>query len=98
MVQQRKQYTREFKLEAVRMAEDSQEPIAQVARRLGIHPNLLYRWRKQLIEDGETAFPGHGKLGGTDDELRRLRRENARLREEREILKKAVVFFSKESK
>jgi transposase len=65
---------------------------------LGIHRNLLYRWRKELMEDGETAFPGQGKTSGTEEDMRRLRRENARLREEREILKKALVFFAEESK
>jgi transposase len=50
------------------------------------------------MEDGETAFPGQGKTSGTEEDMRRLRRENARLREEREILKKALVFFAEESK
>ena len=64
---------------------------------LGIHPNNLYKWRAQFAEDGEEAFPGKGKQSGIEEELRQLRRENMRLREERDILKKAVIFFSNES-
>ena len=93
-----RRYSREFKLEAVRLSEEDDRPVADVARELGIHPNNLYKWRAQFAEQGAEAFPGKGNMGGLDDELRRLRRENMRLREERDILKKAVVFFSKESK
>jgi transposase len=93
-----RRYSREFKLEAVRLSEEANRPVADVARELGIHPNNLYKWRAQFAEQGTEAFPGKGNMGGLDDELRRLRRENMRLREEREILKKALVFFSKESR
>lgn len=96
-MKKRKKYSREFKLEAVRLAEQSDEPATVVARQLGIHPNLIYKWRDQLLEDGEEAFPGAGNLRPSDEEVRRLRRENARLREERDILKKALGFFSRES-
>ena len=98
MKQKNRKYTREFKLEAVRMCEEDARPVAEVARRLGIPPNNLYRWRELFGDKGEEAFPGKGNLSGSDEELRRLQRENMRLREEREILKKALVFFSKESK
>jgi transposase len=98
MVKKRNKYTREFKLEAVRLSEESEEPAAEIARQLGIRPNLLYRWREQFLKDGEEAFPGQGKLRPGDDEVRRLRRENARLREERDVLKKAIAFFAKESR
>ena len=91
-------YTREFKMEAVRLCEEDERPVAEVARELGIHPNNLYKWRELFGEKGEEAFPGKGRLSSSDDEVRRLQRENMRLREEREILKKALVFFSKESK
>ena len=92
----RKQYTREFKIEAVQLSEESDRPIYQVAKDLGIHQNTLYKWRGQLLNDGEEAFPGHGKMKGSDEEVRRLRRELARTREERDILKKAVAFFARE--
>jgi len=93
-----RQYSREYKIEAVRLCEEDERPVAEVARQLGISPNNLYKWRVQFGEQGEAAFPGKGNLNSSDEELRRLRRENMRLREERDILKKAVVFFSKESK
>ena len=98
MKRKNRKYTREFKIEAVRLCEEDERPVAEIARQLGIHPNNLYKWRAQFGEDGEEAFPGKGNLRSADEELRRLRRENMRLREERDILKKAVVFFSKESK
>ena len=65
---------------------------------LGIHPNVLYRWRKEFLEDNEESFPGQGKMKASDEEVARLRREVAMLREDREILKKAAAFFAKESK
>lgn len=94
----RKKYTREFKIEAVQLSKESDKPIIDVANDLGIHPNTLYKWRKQLLEDGEEAFPGHGKMKASDEEVRQLRRELARTREERDILKKAVAFFAREGK
>jgi transposase-like protein len=98
MVRSRRTFTREFKIEAVRMVEEGERPVKEVAEQLGIHPQLLYRWRKALIIEQEDAFPGQGNVISSEEELRRLRRENARLREEREILKKAVTFFAKENK
>ncbi len=98
MVKRPRKFSREFKREVVRLAEESEKSVAQVARDLGIHRNQLDRWRKQFIEDGEEAFPGPGRLRKSDEETRRLRHENAQLREENEILKKALVFFSRESK
>lgn len=97
-MKERKTYTREFKLEAVRMSMEDGRSGAEVAKELGIHRNLLYKWRKAFLEDEEESFPGRGNLKASEAELQRLRREVARLREDREILKKALVFFSKESK
>jgi transposase len=65
---------------------------------LGIHPNVLYRWRKEYLGDSVESFPGQGKRKAGDEEVTRLRREVAQLRQERELLKKALVFFSKESR
>jgi transposase len=93
-----RRYSREFKVEAVRLTEVDDRPVAEVARELGIHPNNLYKWRAQFAAEGEDAFPGKGKQSGVEEELRRLQRENMRLREERDILKKAVIFFGNESK
>lgn len=94
----RKKYTREFKIEAVRLSEESDAPLADVAFDLGIHANTLYKWRRELLRDGEEAFPGQGNLTPGDDEVRRLQRELTRVRQERDVLKKAVAFFAKESR
>lgn len=91
----RKRYSREFKLEAVRQVESSGKPVTEVARELDISVHQLYRWRDDLTKRGAEAFPGHGKRTGLEEEVARLRRENARLRDERDILKKAAVYFAK---
>ena len=91
----RKRYSREFKLEAVRLANESGKPVTEVARELDISVHHLYRWRDEASKQGEKVFPGHGKAG-SQDELVKLRRENARLREERDILKKSLIFFAKD--
>jgi transposase len=98
MKTERRIFTRAFKLEAVRLSLEDGRSGADVARGLGIHRNVLYRWRKEFLEDSEEAFPGQGQMKASDEEVARLRREVARLREDREILKKALVFFSKESR
>ena len=98
MVRSRRSYTREFKVEAVRLAHESEKSVAQIARELGIHPTLLGRWVKQLEGDPEQSFPGKGHLKDRDEEVRRLRRELERVTLERDILKKAVAIFSKEPK
>ena len=96
MIQKQRRYTREFKQEAVRLAEESERSMASVARDLGIHPNNLYRWRQELVADGEEAYPGKGKVKKSDEEARQLRRELVRVRQERDILKKALLYFTKE--
>ena len=98
----RRQYTQEFKLEAVRLVEAGGTPLNRVARELGVRPDMLRQWRRQAeARAGAPArdvFPGAGKLTSQDEELRRLKREVAQLREEREILKKAAAFFARESR
>ena len=91
----RKRYSREFKLEAVRLANESGKPVAEVARELDISVHHLYRWRDEAAKKGDKTFPGHGKTN-SQDELTKLRRENIRLREERDILKKSLIFFAKD--
>ena len=93
----RQQYTKEFKLEAVRLWKSSGRPAAAVARELGLRRNHLYTGQHELEHCGDAAFPGKGGRAHSTDELTRLRRENARLREERDILKKAAAFFARES-
>ena len=85
---ERQQYDREFKAQAVRLCEQGDVPIAQIARELGINVKLLYRWRNEAQQGGAVAFPGQGH--SSDDEVRRLRRELARVEMERDILKKAL--------
>jgi transposase len=96
MAKVQKTYTKEFKEEAVRLFETSGKSAAQLASDLGVTDSSLYHWRKQLRQQGEQAFPGHGQQTAPEEELRRLRRENEILRQERAILKKVVAIFSKE--
>jgi transposase len=94
-----KKYSLEFKLEAVRLSNESGKPVTQVARDLNIPVVLLYRWRDELHKDGAKAFPGKtGKSvkNAENAEIVRLRRENKQLRDERDILKKTLVFFAAE--
>jgi transposase len=90
----RKTYTREFKRQALRMITDQGLSVAEAARRLGVRDNLLRTWRKAAAQPGPDAVPGPGHPGPADDELRRLRAENARLRAERDLLKKAAAYFA----
>lgn len=94
----RKKYSKEFKMEAVRQMEDKSRKHTEIARSLGINTSMLYRWQKELKNDGVHAFPGHGNQTPEAEELSRLRAEVVRLRQERDLLKKAVTFFAKESR
>lgn len=95
--ERRKVYTREFKIEAVRLADTGGTSVAQVARDLGINENTLHKWRQHARRDAEQAFPGRGRLKPQDEETRRLRRENLRLRQELAFLKKAAVWLAQEA-
>lgn len=92
---ERRLHSREFKLEAVRLVTDGGRPKAEVARHLGIHVNLLYKWTDQYLLESEKAFPGVGNPRAYDEENRRLKRKLADIQEERDILKKALAIFSK---
>jgi transposase len=94
MTKTRRTYSREFKLEALRLVETSGKSVAQIERDLGIGKGCLYRWRDEFEAEGQQAFPGQGRLTPEQEELRRLKRENEILRQERDILKKAVAIFS----
>jgi transposase len=95
----RRQFTQEFKLEAVRLVQVGDRRVSDVARELGIRADMLRQWKRQAeARTGRSVadvFPGNGKLMSQDEEIRRLRRENAQLREERDILGKATAFFAK---
>jgi transposase len=94
MKKTRRQYTREFKLEALRLLETSGKSAAQIERDLGIGSGNLYRWKRKLLQDGQEAFPGHGRRTPEQEHIRQLERENEVLRQQRDILKKAVAIFS----
>ena len=93
---QRKRFSREYKLEAVRLASQPDSgSVTQSARDLGLNPETLRRWIRQYGEEGAHAFPGHGNP--RDDEMAQLRRKLAKVTQERDFLKKAAAFFAKES-
>jgi transposase len=94
----RQKFTREYKLEAVRLSSEGTRSVAQVAEDLGIRADQLYKWRREFDSAGHAAFPGNGKISSQDEELHQLRRELRRVTEERDFLKKATVFFAKESR
>lgn len=93
----RKTFTKEFKLEAVRLLETSEMNGSDLARELGVRRNMLYKWQKELQEKGKTdAFKGPGRKPVAGDELEQLRRKVDRLEEENEILKKAAAYFARD--
>ena len=106
MPRKRRRFSAEFKLEAVRLFKQRAQAgasLSSVSRELGIAPDVLRRWEREVAKrgagsEGGDVFPGNGKLTSQDEELRRLRRENAVLREEAAFAKKAAVFFAKESR
>jgi len=95
--QKRKQYTAEFKREAVELVTMQGYKVAEAARSLGINRTMLDRWHREQIKKQQDAFPGTGHQSPGVEELSRLREENRRLKLEREILKKAAAFFARES-
>ena len=98
MTRKLKHYSKQFKIDAVKLATEQGYKISEAARNLGIHHSSLRRWKNQLESDTTAAFPGKGHMIPEKEELYRLRKENKRLRMEREILKKAAAFFANESK
>ena len=93
----RRTFTREYKVEAVKLVTEQGRSFAEAAQTLGVPDTLLRAWKKALEAAGEQAFPGHGQVPPAEEELRRLRAEVKRLQMERDILKKAAAFFAKES-
>jgi len=94
----RRSYSREFKLEAVELITKKGYSIAEASRNLGIEYSVLRRWKIQLTDDPQHAFPGKGKLKAPDEELHRIKRELERVKEERDILKKALAYFAEDQK
>jgi transposase len=94
---ERRKFSREFKLEAVKLVRERGVSVAQAARDLDVHPNVLRKWAKDFVADPSQAFPGQGQMKPEQLEITRLRREVAKLKAERDILKKAAAYFAKES-
>ena len=90
----RRTFPTDFKREAVRLILEERHPLSEVARDLDLDPKMLRRWRDELAQEGNSAFPGKGHQKPEQEELHRLQREIERLRQEREILKKALAIFS----
>jgi len=93
---QRRKFSREFKLEAVRLVKDRGVAVAQAARDLDLHENVLRKWVRELSTDPQHAFPGHGQMKPEQFEIDRLRKEVAKLKAERDILKKAAAYFARD--
>jgi len=98
MTKRKRRYTREFKLEALRLLETSGKSKMQLEQDLGLGAGSLSRWEKEYATEGEQAFPGHGRRKPEQERIRQLEREVEILRQERDILKKAVAIFSRPSK
>ena len=94
----RRTFSLEFKIEAVRLARERGVSVAQAARDLELHENMLRRWTKEVAADPAQAFPGHGQERPDRAEVEKLRREVAKLRAERDILKKAAAYFAREAR
>ncbi|EKF40023.1 transposase [Nitratireductor indicus C115] len=93
----RRKFSREFKLEAVRLVKERGVSVAQAARDLDLHENVLRTWVRELCADPQHAFPGHGQMKPEQLEIDRLRKEVAKLKAERDILKKAAAYFAKDA-
>lgn len=100
MTEKRRSFTREFKLEAVRLVADSKQSVSEVSLKLGIRPDMLRAWKRQVKGGAgssmKNVFRGHGNVPSQEEEVRRLRREVERLNQERDFLKKAAAYFAKE--
>ena len=93
----RRVFSREFKLEAVKLVRDRGVAVRAAARDLDIHENVLRKWVRDMAADPRQAFPGHGQMKPEQLELARLRKELIKVKAERDILKKAAAYFAKES-
>jgi transposase len=93
----RRTYTKEFKLEAIQLAESRDGNVSEVARNLGISANVLNRWIREYHADKQYSFRKLGKMNKPDEELRQLRKELADTKMERDILKKALAVFSRQN-
>jgi transposase len=94
---ERRKFSREFKLEAVKLVSERGVAVAQAARDLDLHENVLRKWVREQAADPQQAFPGKGQMKPEQLEIEKLRREVAKLKAERDILKKAAAYFARDS-
>lgn len=93
-----RRYDAEFKREAVHLVTEREQPVSKVAEDLGVHPSVIARWRREYLRHRNGSFPGKGNMTPEQEKLHQLERENVDLREERDILKKALSIFSRQGK
>lgn len=93
----RRKFTREFKVEAVKLVKERGVSLARASQDLGVHGNMLRKWIRDFESDPQQAFPGNGQMKPEQLEIERLRREVAKLKAERDLLKKAAAYFAKDS-
>jgi len=99
MLKERRKYPPEFKREAVELMKNSEKPVKEIAEDLGIRTELLHRWKREQLSTGNYSFPGHGNLGDPEEASRRdLEKRLRNAEEERDILKKALAIFSKQTR
>ncbi len=96
MGEKNRHFSREFKRDAVQLVTEKGMPVGKVARELDIHPNLLHGWRRRYLANGDKAFMGKGRVTPEEAEIRGLRKALEKVKEERDILKKALAVFSKQ--
>lgn len=94
---QRRKFSREYKLEAVKLVKERVVTVAQAARDLDVHENVLRKWVREHGDDPSESFPGKGQMKPEQLEIDRLRREVAKLKAERDILKKAAAYFARDA-
>lgn len=94
----RKKYSKQFKLDTIQLYENGEKSMAQLERELGITDGLLGKWREDLrqIKSSTDVFPGNGNLPDSEARISQLERENAQLRQEKEILKKVLSIYSRD--
>jgi len=97
MGEKRRLFSREFKRNAVQLVTEKGMAVGKVARELDIHPNLLHLWKRRVLAQGDKAFVGRGRVTPEEAEIRGLRKQLEKVRQERDILKKALAVFSRQS-